>query len=297
MDRLEAMSVIVAVNETGSFSAASRRLKTPVATVSRAVAELEARLKAQLFQRSSRQMTLTDAGRSYIEACKRIIEQVDDAERTVSGEYRIPKGDLAVTAPWGLGHMHLVPLAAEFLDAFPEIALRLVLTDRVVNTVDENIDVSIRIGPLPDSSLIATRVSSVRIVLCAAPPYLAARGTPRTPDDLVDHDCIGIADLAPQRSWKFAQGGRELAAPIRSRLTVNDSEAAIDAAIAGAGIARVMSYKMEAARRAGTLCIVLQEYEPEPLPMHIMYTERKPMPLKLRAFLNWVTPRLKARLA
>jgi DNA-binding transcriptional LysR family regulator len=291
------MSVIVAVTETGSFSAASRRLRTPVATVSRKVAELEARLKAQLFQRSSRQMMLTDAGRSYIEACKRIIEQVDDAERAVSGEYRIPKGDLAVTAPWGLGHMHLVPIVVEFLDAYPEIALRLVLTDRVVNTVEESIDVSIRIGALPDSSMIATRVGSVRMVLCAAPGYLAARGLPKEPADLRNHDCISVDSSAAQRAWKFAKGNREIAAPIRSRLTVNDSEAAIDAAIAGAGIARVMSYKMEAARRAGTLVVMLEDFELEPLPLHIVYAERKPVPLKLRAFLNWVTPRLKARLA
>ena len=293
MDRLEAMSVIVAVTETGSFSAASRRLRTPVATVSRKVAELEARLQAQLFQRSSRQMMLTDAGRSYIEACKRIIEQVDDAERAVSGEYRIPKGDLAVTAPWGLGHMHLVPIVVEFLDAYPEIAVRLVLTDRVVNTVEENVDVSIRIGALPDSSMIASRIGSVRMVLCASPAYLAARGLPKEPADLRDHDCISVDSSAAQRAWKFAKGNREIAAPIRSRLTVNDSEAAIDAAIAGAGIARVMSYKMEAARRAGTLVVMLEDFELEPLPLHIVYAERKPVPLKLRAFLNWVTPRLK----
>jgi DNA-binding transcriptional LysR family regulator len=295
MDRLEAMSVIVAVNETGSFSAASRRLKSPVATVSRKVAELETRLKAQLFQRSSRRMTLTDAGRSYIEACKRIIEQVDDAERAVSGEYRIPKGDLAVTAPWGLGHMHLLPIAVEFLSAYPDIALRLVLTDRVVNTVEENIDVSIRIGILPDSSMIATRVGSVRVVLCASPGYLAARGRPTEPGDLCNHDCITVDNIAAQRTWKFAKGNREIAAPIRSRLTVNDSEAAVEAAIAGAGIARVMSYKMAAARRAGALETMLENFELEPLPIHIVYAERKPVPLKLRAFLNWVTPRLKAR--
>ena len=149
MDRLEAMSVIIAVTETGSFSAASRRLGTPIATVSRKVAELETRLKAQLFQRSSRRITLTDAGRSYIDACKRIIEQVDDAEREVSGEYRIPKGDLAVTTPWGLGHTHLLPIAVDFLTAYPDISLRLMLTDRVVNMVDENIDVAIRVGALP----------------------------------------------------------------------------------------------------------------------------------------------------
>jgi len=297
MDRLEAMSIIVAVTETGSFSAASRRLNKPVATVNRMVAELEARLKAQLFQRSSRQMTLTDAGRSYIEACKRIIEQVDDAEREVSGEYRIPKGDLAITSPWGLGHMHLMPIAVEFMNAYPEIALRLVLTDRIVDTVEENIDISIRIGNLADSNLIATKVGSVRFVLCASPVYLAEHGHPREPAELATHDCISVDSLAPQRSWKFIKDGREMVAPIRSRLTVSDSEAAIEAAIAGAGITRVMSYKMEAARRAGQLVVMLEEYEQEPWPVHIVYAERKPVPLKLRAFLNWMTPRLKARLA
>jgi DNA-binding transcriptional LysR family regulator len=298
MDRLEVMSVIVAVTETGSFSAASRRLKTPVATVSRQVAELEERLKAQLFQRSPRRVTLTDAGRSYIDACKRIIEQVDDAERELSGEYRTPKGDLAVTAPWGLGHTHLLPLAVEFLNAYPEIGLRLVLTDRVVNTVEENIDVAIRIGPLPDSSSkIATRIGSIRVVVCGSPAYLSARGKPKTLADLRGHDCITIDDVAAPSAWKFSKSGRTVVAPIRTRLTVNTSEAAVLAALAGMGVARVMSYKMDAARRAGTLEIILEDFEPEPMPAHIVYAQRKPVPLKLRAFLNWMTPRLKARLA
>jgi DNA-binding transcriptional LysR family regulator len=297
MDRLESMSVIVAVAEAGSLSAAARKLGTPIPTVSRKVSELEGRLNTELFQRSSRQMKLTDAGRSYIEACKRIIDQVEDAEREVSGEYRTPTGDLAVTAPWGLGHMHLLPIACEFLEAYPDVALRLALTDRIVNTVAENIDIAIRIGPLPDSSMIATRIGSVRFVACASPDYLAARGVPKKPADLSDHNCITIDDQAPPRAWKFAKGNREITVPIRSRLTVNDSEAAIEAAIAGAGIARVMSYKMEAARRAGALAGMLEAFEQEPWPVHIVYAERKPMPLKIRAFLNWVTPRLKARLA
>jgi DNA-binding transcriptional LysR family regulator len=298
MDRLEVMSVIIAVTETGSFSAASRRLKTPVATVSRQVAELEDRLKAQLFQRSPRQVTLTDAGRSYIDACKRIIEQVDDAERELSGEYRTPKGDLAVTAPWGLGHTHLLPLAVEFLNAYPEIGLRLVLTDRVVNTVEENIDVAIRIGPLPDSSSkIATRIGSIRFVVCGSPAYFAAKGKPKLLAELRDHDCITIDDVAAPPSWKFSKSGRTIVAPIKTRLTVNTSEAAVLAALAGMGVARVMSYKMDAARRAGTLEIILEDFEPEPMPAHIVYVQRKPVPLKLRAFLNWMTPRLKARLA
>ena len=297
MDRLEAMSVIVAVTETGSFSAASRRLKTPVATVSRKVADLEARLKAELFQRSSRRMTLTDAGRDYVEACKRIMEQVDDAERQVSGEYRSPKGNLAVTTPWGLGHTHLLPLAIEFLDAFPEIGLRLLLTDRVVDPVEESIDVAIRIGSLSESSMIATRIGSIRVVVCASPAYLAASGCPQTPDQLRDHNCIAINPVSSPNAWRLRQGNRECLIPIQSRLCVNTSEAAVIAAIAGAGLTRVMSYKMDAAKRAGTLELVLEAFEPEPLPVYIVYSPRKPVPLKLRAFLDWMTPRLKARLA
>jgi DNA-binding transcriptional LysR family regulator len=297
MDRLEAMSVIIAVTETGSISAAARRLKSPVATVSRKVAELEARLKAQLFQRGSRRMTLTDAGRSYIDACRRIIEQVDDAEREVTGEYRFPKGELAVTAPWGLGHTHLLPLAVEFLEAYPDISLRLMLTDRLVNAAEENIDIAIRVGVLPDSNMIAARIGSIRIVVCASPSYLEAHGQPRHLSDLGRHDCITIDDRSVPSDWKFVRGSRAHVAPIRSRLCVNTSEAAVLAAIEGAGLIRVMSYKIDAPKRAGKLAIVLEEFEPEALPVHIIYAPRKPVPLKLRAFLNWMAPRLKTRLA
>ncbi len=241
-------------------------------------------------------MILTDAGRSYLDACKRIIEQVDDAEREVSGEYRIPKGELAVTTPWGLGHTHLLPLAVEFLETYPDISLRLMLTDRVVNTTEENIDIAVRVGALPDSNMIATRIGSIRIVVCASPSYLETRGQPKQLSDLAKHDCITIDDHAVPSAWKFVRGSRGTVAPINSRLCVNTSEAAVLAAIEGAGLARVMSYKMDTAKRAGKLGIVLEEFEPEPLPVHIIYAPRNPVPLKLRAFLNWMTPRLKARL-
>jgi DNA-binding transcriptional LysR family regulator len=297
MDRIESMSVIIAIAEAGSLSAASRQLRIPIPTVSRRLSELETRLKTQLFQRSPRHLTLTDAGRSYVEACKRIIEQVNDAEKEASGEYRTPTGDLTVTSPWGLGHLHLLPLSCEFLNIYPDIALRLLLSDRVLNPIENKIDVAIRIGSLPDSSMIATRIGSVRVVACASPEYLAARGRPESPDDLSSHDCITVAETGAPRSWKFMSGGNEIAAPIRTRLTVNTSEAAVEAAIAGTGIARVMSYKMEAARRTGRLSIVLATFEKDALPVHVVYAERKPMPLKLRVFLTWLTPRLKARLA
>ena len=170
-------------------------------------------------------------------------------------------------------------------------------TDRIVNTTEENIDIAIRVGVLPDSSMIATRIGSIRIVVCASPSYLNARGQPKQLADLGKHDCITIDDHATPSSWKFVRGGRARIAPIKSRLCVNTSEAAVLAAVNGAGLARVMSYKMDAAERAGKLAIVLEEFEPEPLPVHIMHTPRKPAPLKLRAFLKWMTPRLKARLA
>jgi DNA-binding transcriptional LysR family regulator len=291
------MTIVIAIAEQGSLSAASRLLGKPVPTVSRKLSELEGRLNAQLFQRSSRRLRLTDAGRSYIEACKRIIDQVEDAEREVSGEYRAPTGDLTVTSPWGLGHMHLLPIACEFMAEFPDIGLRLMMTDRVLRPLEDHIDVSIRIGPLADSSMIATRIGMVRLVACASPGYLEQRGCPACLADLAHHDCITLDDFDVQRTWRFTEGAREVAAPIRSRLSVNTSEAAVEAAITGAGIARVMSYKMEKARREGRLAIVLEPFEPEPLPVHIVYAERKPMPLKLRAFLNWITPRLKGRLA
>ena len=297
MDRVELMSLAVSIAEAGSLSATSRKLGMPIPTVSRKLSDLEARLRTQLFNRSSRRLSLTDAGRSYVDACKRILEQVDDAEREASGEYRVPTGDMTVTSPWGIGHLHLLPLSCEFQKAYPDIGLRLLLTDRVLNPVETSVDVSIRIGPLSDSSLIAKRIGSVRVIACASPDYLAARGRPLTPADLVRHDCITIDETGVPRSWAFMEGGQEITAPIRSRLTVSTSEAAVEAAIAGSGIARVMSYKMEAARRLGALILLLEDFEKDPLPVHILYTERKPMPLKPRVFLDWLAPRLKARLA
>jgi DNA-binding transcriptional LysR family regulator len=297
MDRLEAMSVFVAIVEAGSFSEAARRLGMPLATVSRRLAELESHLKTQLIKRPARKLILTESGRSYLAACKRISEQVDEAERDASGEYRIPVGELAVTAPSPLGHMHLMPLALEFMAAYPDIHLRMVLSDRVINLLEERIDVAIRIGALRDSSMIATSVGSIRHVVCASPGYFAARGRPQKPQELTAHDCITIDRAASPRGWKFADGSAEIVVPVNSKIDVSSSEAAIIAAIAGAGIARVMSYKMQDALRAGQLEIVLDEFEPDPWPVNILYTERRIVPLKLRTFIDWAVPRLRARLA
>jgi DNA-binding transcriptional LysR family regulator len=299
MDRLEAMSLLVAAVEAGSFSAASRTLGVPLATVSRKVAELEARLNARLLVRSTRKLALTDAGAVYVAACRRILEQVGDAETQASGEYVTPKGDLVVAAPIVFGRLHVLPTVSDFLASFPDISVRMVLSDRNVDLVEHHVDVAVRIGALPDSSLIATRVGSVRRVVCGSPRYFAAHGTPKTPADLADHTCVTFAGLASGTPWTFASRSRSLAQPVppRCRLNVNTAEGAIDAAIAGIGITHVLSYQVARAVEDGKLRIVLREFEPDPMPVSVIHAGQALLPLKLRSFLEYAVPRLRKSLA
>jgi DNA-binding transcriptional LysR family regulator len=296
MDRLESMSTLVAAVEAGSLSAAARRLGTPLSTVSRKVAELEAHLKTRLLNRAGRRLTLTEAGQSYVAACRRILEEIDEAERAAAGEYSAPRGELIVTAPIVFGRLHVLPVVIEFLRAFPDIAVRLTLADRVINLLEENFDLALRIGALPDSSLVATRLGTVRRVVCASPAYLAARGAPATPIDLMAHDCIAFEGLSAT-TWAFRVGRTELFAPIRPRLVVTTAEASIDACVAGLGITRVLSYQVAAALHDGTLALLLVDFEPEPWPVHLVHAGGRRQPLKLRAFLDFAAPRLKGRLA
>jgi DNA-binding transcriptional LysR family regulator len=297
LERLESMSILVSAVEAGSLSAAARKLGVPLTTVSRKVSELERYLRSRLLIRSSRRLTLTDAGRSYVTACKRILEEVEAAERAATGEYSSPKGDLTVTAPIVFGRLHTLPVVTDFLEAYPEIDIRLTLVDRLVNLLDDHVDLAVRIGELPDSSLMATRVGAIRRVICGSPAYFAARGTPREPRDLVAHDCVTFEGLTSAKAWTFTRGKSDSPVAIRSRLTVNTAEAAIDAAIAGVGITRVLSYQIANARRAGALKVVLEEFEPSPWPVSLIYGEQGLLPLKLRAFIDYAAPRLKARLA
>jgi DNA-binding transcriptional LysR family regulator len=294
MDRLASMSILVTAVEEGSLSAAARRLRTPLATVSRKVSELEAHLKTRLFHRSSRQLALTDAGRAYVEACRRILEDVGEAERAASGEYGVPKGELIITAPIVFGRLHVLPIVTDFLKAFADIDIRLVLADRVLNLVEDHVDLAVRIGALPDSSLVATRVGSIRQVVCGSPAYFADRGTPQSPAELRSHDCITFEGLVSTHAWTFSTGKSQADVAIRSRLTLNTAEAAIDAAMAGVGIARVLSYQCANAVAAGALTVVLKSFEPAPWPVSLVYAGQRFLPLKLRAFLDFATPRLKA---
>jgi len=297
MNRLDSMSILIAVVDAGSLSAAARLLDMPLATVSRKVAELEAHLKTRLLHRSTRQLSLTEAGISYVAACRRILEEIGEAERAATGEYASPKGELAITAPVAFGRLHVVPVVAEFLAHYPEIGINLMLTDRVVHLMEEHVDAAIRIGDLPDSGLMATGVGTVRRVVCASPAYLAAHGVPATPQDLAEHACITFEVLASLRAWVFGAGRSELSVPVQSRLTVNTAEAAIAAATLGVGLIRVLSYQVADVVREQALQVVLEEFESAPLPVSLVHTGQTPLPLKLRAFLDFATPRLRAGIA
>ena len=298
MDRLEAMSILVAVAETGTLSAASRKLGVPLPTISRKVSELEAHLATRLLIRSTRKLTLTDSGTAYVKACKRILEQVGDAERVASGEYSAPRGDLVVTAPIVFGRLHLLPVIDEFLADFTEIDVRLVLSDRNVHLIDDHIDLAARIGTLPDSSLVATRVGAVRRVVCGSPDYFARNGIPKAPADLSGLACVTHDGSTTATSWTFTVPGTqaEKIVPIRARLSVNTAEAAIDAAIAGVGLTRLISYQVEDAIKEGRLQVVLEKFEPDSLPVNLVHAGQGLLPRKLRAFLDFAVPRLRKRL-
>jgi DNA-binding transcriptional LysR family regulator len=297
MDRLDAMSLFVATVEAGSLSAAARRAGMPLATVSRRLSELEKHLKTRLLNRSTRRLSLTDAGQSYLAACRRILDDVGEAERAAAGEYLNPTGELVVTAPVVFGRLHVLPVVTDFLAAYPEVDIRLTLSDRLTQLVEEHIDLAVRIGELPVSAMVAMRVGSIRRIICANPAYLAGRGVPTRPQDLAGHDCVTFEGLASPATWTFGAGKSEIVVPVRSRLQVNTAEAAIDAAIAGLGLTRVLSYQADASVRARALQVVLEPFEPPPWPVSLVHAGQGRLPVKLRAFLDFAAPRLKQRLA
>ncbi len=297
MDRFDAMSVLLAAVEEGSLSAASRRLRLPLSTVSRKVADLEKHLRTQLLIRTSRQIELTDAGRAYVAASRRILEQVEEAEREAAGEYSEPRGALHITAPVVFGRRYVLPIVLGFLARHGEITPRLFLADRQVNMATEHIDLAVRIGHLEDGGLVATRVGAVRRVICASPAYLARRGTPQRPEDLASHDGIAFSGFPGAPEWRYRRDSAAFAVEPRTRLAVNSTEAAIDAALAGIGIIRVLSYQVAEELRAGRLQAILEAFAPEPMPVSLVYPHAGLLPLKVRSFLNWAAPRLRARLA
>ena len=299
MDRFEAMSLLIASVEAGSFSAASRKLHVPLPTLSRKVSELEALLKTKLLTRSTRKLSLTAAGAAYVSASRRILEQVGEAEAQAAGEFAAPRGELIVTGPMTFGRIHLLPIVNDFLLAFPEINVRMALSDRSVNLDDDHIDAAVRVGALPDSGMIATGLGSVRRVICGSPHYFKNNGVPRTPDDLAALTCVTFANLPAGSSWSFAAGNKNLTQfqRPRCRLNINTADAAIEAAIAGIGVTHVLSYQITKAVEQGLLRIVLTDYEPDPMPVHLIHSGQGLVPHKLRSFLDFAAPRLRKVLA
>jgi DNA-binding transcriptional LysR family regulator len=297
MDRFEAMAMLLEVVEQGSLSAASRALRVPVATLSRKISDLEALLGTRLLIRTTRKLSLTDAGVTYIAAARRIVEQVEEAEREAAGEFTAPKGELVMTAPLLFGRLHVLPVVTDFLGLFPDINVRLLLADRNLHLVDDHVDMAVRIGALPDSSMVATRIGSMRMVVCASPALLASHGTPVAPQDLQHTPCIMLDTPSPFAGWRFrADVGDMIEVPVVPRLSVTTAEAAAQAAIGGAGFTRLLQYQVAEAVDAGRLHIVLETFEPAPAPIHLVHAARGQMPLKMRRFIDFAAPRLRQTL-
>ena len=296
MDRFEALTAFVAVANAGGFSAAGRELGIPLPTISRRVIELEETLGARLFHRTTRRVELTEQGKTFFAACQRVLEDLKDAEEALAGEYRTPKGELSITAPVGFGRLHVQPVALEFLATYPEVNLKLLLVDRVVNLLEEHIDAALRIADLPDSSLVARALGHIQLLVCASPKYLRRHGKPSHPRELIEHDCIAWSTLLPVNSWWFREDDADVTFPIRVRLSTTISESAVAAAESGLGLLQTTSYQAASALHEERLVRVLSEYECAATPVSLVYPSSRLVPLKLRAFLEFATPRLSRRL-
>jgi DNA-binding transcriptional LysR family regulator len=296
MDRLDQLRLFVAVLDGGSLAAAARKLRRSPPAVTRALAELEARLGVRLIERTTRRLAPTEAGRRLAEQARRLILDFEEAMGEAAGEGTRPRGRLRIAAPLAFGRIHVAPIVTAFLDAYPEVSAELSLADRVVDLVEEGIDVAVRIGQLGDTSLVARRVGAVRRVLAASPNYLAEHGTPRRPADLAAHELI-LFSGGGEGEWKFADPRdreTQIALPVRARFAVNQADAAIAAAREGRGIVAALSYQVAPDLAAGRLVRVLQDFETAPIPVHLVFPSARHMVPRLRAFLDFAAPRLAA---
>jgi DNA-binding transcriptional LysR family regulator len=293
MDRLQGMRVFVRVAESGGFAGAARALSMSPAAVTRAVAALEALIGARLFIRTTRSVKLTEAGGRYLEDCRRLLAEIAEAEATAAGSTATPTGVLTLTAPVQFGRLYVLPVVTDYLARHPAVAVRALFLDRIVNLIEEGIDVGVRIGHLADSGLTATRVGSVRRVVCAAPSYLERHGVPETPRDLRDHAVIGASNPGTLPEWRFGPEGRTTVG-VHARLVCNTVDAALAAALDGWGIARLLSYQVASAVAEGRLRILLSEDEEAPVPIHVVSPEGRRAPAKTRAFVDLAAARLRA---
>lgn len=296
MDRFHELKVLLAVAETGGFAKAAARLNSSPPAVTRAIAGLEARLGVEIFTRTTRRVHLTETGRVLAERARLVLADLEAAEREASGEAALPTGQITITASVTMGRAVLPPVVSAFLDSHPRITARVVLLDRIVNLVEEGIDVGLRVGQLPDSSMMSRMVGEVRRQLFASPGYLMRRGTPREPADLKLHSIIAFSGLMPNQEWTYAGAKGAGRVTLRPRFEINDATAAIGAAEAGDGITIALSYMVARQVREGTLVPVLERYAPPGAPVQLVYPETRLLAPKVRAFLDFATPRLRAAL-
>jgi DNA-binding transcriptional LysR family regulator len=291
MDRLQAMTAFVAVADLQGFAPAAKRLELSPSAVTRLVASLEEHLGARLLQRTTRAVTLTDAGQRYLERVRRILADLEEADGDAQAERAAPIGRIVVAAPALFGRLHVAPVLSEFLQRHPAVSGELRLSDRIENLVEEGVDVTVRIGALEDSGLVARLVGSTRRVVVASPAYLDRRAPPLTPEDVASHDVIQFTGVAHTPAWRFLRAGEERRVPFAPRLVTNCADAAIGHAERGGGLTMALAYQVTDAVRAGRLRVVLADCEPPPLPIQVVFPSARLLPAKVRAFLDLVTKR------
>ncbi|WP_447764346.1 LysR family transcriptional regulator [Pseudomonas reinekei] len=292
MDRFQEMQIFMAVAEEEGFAAAARRLNISPPSVTRAIAGMEERIGTQLLSRTTRSLHLTEAGQRYLEDCRRILGEVEEAEEAAAGSYSIPCGHLTVTAPVLFGELFIAPLLAEYLDRFPSVHVNALLVDRVVSMADEGIDVAIRIGHLYENSQHAVKVGEVRQVICAAPAYFERYGRPQHPGDLSAANIVMSSASHLLSDWQFVKDGNALSLRVNPRLVVTANQAAINIACLGWGITRVLSYQVAGHVADGGLEVVLQAFEPPALPIQVVYQKNQRVPAKVRTFVDFLAERL-----
>ncbi len=286
MDKLQAMTTFVQIAERGSLTRAAAALGVSLPAVVRTLAALEAHLRVRLINRTTRRLHLTDEGALYLDRCRAILAAVRDADASLAARRAAPEGKLTVTAPVLFGRRYVAPLVNLFLARYPATSVELWLLDRTVNVVEEGIDVGIRIGTLADSSLVAQPVGELRRVVCASPAYLRRRGVPRTPDDVRAHDCVRFTGLGGAGDWRFRAGRKTVAVPTTSRLACNQVDAAVTACTEGLGLAMFLSYQVAAAVAQRKLRYVLADYEPEPVPVNVIYPQARLPSATVRTFVD-----------
>jgi DNA-binding transcriptional LysR family regulator len=296
MDKLRAMAVYVRIVEAGSLTAAAEALDLSVPSVVRSLAALEREVGVRLLNRTTRRSSLSDEGREYYERCRRVLAEVEEADAALSARRREPRGRLRITAPVMYGRMHVAPVVADFIGRYPGVEVELLLFDRVVDLVEEGIDAAVRIGALPESSLVAAQVGETRRVLCAAPAFLKRAGTPKTPADLAGSRGIVFTGLAAADEWSFA-GKPPKGVAVRAALRTNQVDVAIDACLRGLGCGQFLCYQVEALVDAGKLRRLLGAFEPPALPIHIAYPHARLLSANVRAFVDFARARLGARAA